>query len=105
MKKHLIAMGMALAAALPAAARAAADYNSPPDGDKQYVSCIVSSNKNYSGGSEDSPIAGQTKAQAFCRCVWNETPEDFRGDLAKFADGAKGKSVNAICEKHSNWGN
>ena len=48
---------------------------------------------------------GQTKAQAFCRCVWNETPEDFRGDLAKFAESAKGKSINATCEKHSDWGN
>lgn len=50
-------------------------------------------------------MKGQSKAQAFCTCMWNETPEDFKGSLAKFAETAKGKSTNKICEKHSDWGN
>lgn len=84
---------------------AADDYNKVPAGDKQYADCIAYSNKNYEGGNEKSPVKGQTKAQAFCTCMWNETPEDFKGSLAKFAETAKGKSTNKLCEKHSDWGN
>lgn len=84
---------------------AADDYNAPPAGDKQYAACITSSNKNYEGGNEKSPVKGQTKAQAFCTCLWNETPDDFKGSLAKFAETAKGKAINKTCEKHSDWGN
>jgi hypothetical protein len=87
------------------AALAADDYNAPPAGDKQYAACIVYSNKNYEGGNEKSPVKGQSKAQAFCTCMWNETPDDFKGSLAKFAETAKGKSVNKTCETHSDWGN
>lgn len=102
--KKVYALAFAAAMSLPSFAFAADDYNAPPAGDSQYAACIVSSNKTYEGGDAKSPVAGQTKAQAFCRCVWNETPEDFRGDLAKFADSGKGKTVNAMCEKHSGWG-
>lgn len=87
------------------AAFAVEDYNAPPAGDKQYASCIVYSNNNYEGGTQKSPVKGQSKAQAFCTCMWNETPEDFKGGLAKFAETRKGKEINQICEKHSDWGN
>ena len=87
------------------AALAVDDYNAPPAGDKQYAACISYSNKNYEGGNDKSPVKGQSKAQAFCTCMWNETPEDFKGSLAKFAETAKGKSTNKTCEKHSDWGN
>lgn len=83
---------------------AADEYNPVPPGDKQYAACLVYSNKNYEGGNERSPVKGQTKAEAFCSCMWNETPDDFKGSLARFSETAKGKSTNRICEKHSNWG-
>ncbi len=80
------------------------DYNDVPSGDKQYKDCIAYSKKNYDGGDEKSPIKGQTKAEAFCECMWNETSDDFRGNLAKFSETEKGKKVNKTCEKYSNWG-
>lgn len=86
-------------------AAAADDYNAVPAGNKQFSTCITYSNQNYEGGNEKSPVKGQTKAQAFCTCMWNETPEDFKGSLAKFAETGKGKEINKICEKHSDWGN
>lgn len=42
---------------------------------------------------------------AACTCLWDETPDDFKGSLTRFAETAKGKSTNQICEKHSGWGN
>ena len=35
--------------------------------------------------------------------MWNETPEDFKGNLVKFAETRKGKETNKLCEKHSDW--
>jgi hypothetical protein len=84
---------------------AADDYNAPPAGDKQYAQCVVYANKTYEGGTAASPVKGQNKAQAFCTCMWNETPDDFKGGLAKFSETQKGAATNALCEKHSNWGN
>ena len=82
----------------------AQEYNTVPAGDAQYKQCIVYSAKlGWEGGNERSPIKGQTKVQAFCTCMWNETPDDFKGNLATFADSPKGKSTNKICEKYSNW--
>lgn len=105
MKKSIVISVIALAfSASIGVSHAKGDYNDVPTDDKQYKKCIVSSNKNYEGGNARSPIAGQTKAQAFCECVWNETPEEFSGDLAKFAESKKGKEINKICEKYSNWG-
>ena len=46
---------------------AADDYNKVPAGDKQYAACLAYSKKNYEGGDEKSPVAGQTKAQAVDR--------------------------------------
>lgn len=105
MNKLLALVLSAAFACAATSAMAADDYNAPPAGDKQYASCITYSNKTYEGGTAKSPVRGQSKAQAFCTCMWNETPENFKGDLAKFAETAKGKETNQICEKHSDWGN
>ncbi len=80
-------------------------YNPVPAGSDQaqYKRCIVSANKNYEGGNERSPVAGQTKAQAFCTCMWNETPDDFEGGLLRFSESPKGKKINKVCEKHADW--
>jgi len=59
--------------------------------------------KRWEGGGESSPIPGQSKAEAFCTCLWNETPDDFKGGLAKFSESDKGAKINKICEKYSNW--
>jgi len=88
-----------MAAVLLAAANmvlAAGSYNDVPPNDCQYNDCLIFSLKNYEGGDEPSPIRGQTKVQAFCECLWNETPDDFRGNLAKFAESAKGKKISRI---------
>lgn len=86
------------------AAFAADTYNPVPASDMpMYSQCINYANGKYTGGDAASPIAGQTKAQAFCTCMWNETPDDFKGNLAKFADTDAGAKTNGICEKYSNW--
>jgi hypothetical protein len=82
---------------------AADTYNEPPAGDPQVQQCKVYSNNKWEGGTDKSPIAGQTKAEAFCTCMWNETPDDFKGSLAKFSETAKGAATNAVCEKYSDW--
>ena len=81
----------------------AQDYNAVPAGDSQYRECLVRVNKIYEGGNEKSPIRGQSKAQAYCTCLWNETPDDFRGNLSKFADSDRGKRIDKICTKYSDW--
>ena len=81
----------------------AQDYNAVPAGDSQYRECLVRVNKIYEGGNEKSPIRGQNKAQAYCTCLWNETPDDFRGNLSKFADSDRGKRIDKICTKYSDW--
>ncbi|NEX64048.1 hypothetical protein [Noviherbaspirillum galbum] len=85
-------------------ASAAGDYNDVPPNDPQFKQCLAYSKKNYEGGDEKSPIPGQSKAVAFCECMWNETPDDFKGNLAKFSESAAGKKTNKTCEKYSNWG-
>jgi len=79
-------------------------YNTVPKGDKQYSDCLKFAASQYEGGGEPSPIKGQTKAQAWCTCMWNETPDDFKGSLGKFSETSKGKSTNKICEKYADWG-
>lgn len=81
----------------------AGDYNPVPAGDPYYAACLSYSATIYQGGSAASPVAGQSKAQAWCTCMWNETPDDFRGSLAKFSETAKGAAMNKTCEKHANW--
>lgn len=81
----------------------AQQYSAVPAGDAQYAQCLLFANSRYQGGTEASPIPGQTKAQAFCTCMWQETPDDFKGNLVVFSETEKGKSTNRICEKYSNW--
>lgn len=95
------ASALLLCSSLPALAQ---QYNKVPAGDAQYGQCQVHANKQYTGGAEASPIKGQNKAQAWCTCLWNETPDDFKGDLVKFAETRKGKETNKVCEKYADWG-
>ena len=105
--KHLSASIAAIVlATLSARARASAsaqENNTVPAGDAQYKECLVRVNKIYDGGNEKSPIRGQNKSQAYCTCLWNETPDDFRGNLSKFADSDRGKRIDKICTKYSDW--
>lgn len=80
----------------------AADYNHPGD-DKLYSQCLREAAKRYEGGYEPSPVRGQNKLQAWCTCMWNETPDDFKGSLVRFSETSKGQATNKICERHSNW--
>jgi hypothetical protein len=104
MKKSLLAVASLTLFGTVNLAFAAGDYNDVPPGDAQFRQCVSYANKNYEGGSAPSPIAGQTKVVAFCECMWNETPDDFRGNLAKFSESSAGKKINRTCEKYSNWG-
>jgi hypothetical protein len=78
-------------------------YNTVPADDVQYRQCLRYAATLYEGGKEPSPIRGQTKEQAWCTCLWNETPDEFNGNLVKFSESARGKRVNKICEAYSNW--
>lgn len=78
------------------------DYNNPGN-DKIYLQCLRDANNRYEGGNAASPVRGQTKVQAWCTCMWNETPDDFKGSLVKFAEVPRGAATNKLCEKHSNW--
>jgi hypothetical protein len=89
--------------AFAGAALAVEEYNPVPAGDAQYRDCLVRVNKLYDGGNANSPIRGQNKAQAYCTCLWNETPDDFRGNLSKFADSERGKKLDRMCTKYSDW--
>ena len=80
------------------------DVDSNPADQDQYKKCKVYAMNRWNGGGELSPIPGQSKAEAFCTCLWNETSDDFRGGLAKFSESAAGAKINVICEKYSNWG-
>ena len=82
---------------------AMAQYNPPPAGDVQFGQCLAYSATKYQGGNDASPIAGQNKAQAWCTCMWNETPDNFKGDLARFSETPAGAAMNKMCEKHANW--
>ena len=103
MKRLVLAAASALALSA-GAAFAADEYNKVPAGDAQYAACIKYSMAKYEGGAAKSPIAGQTKAQAWCTCMWNETSDDFRGSLAKFSETARGAKINDMCEKYADWG-
>ena len=93
----------ALVSASGLTAMAATEYNRVPAGDPQYRQCLSWASKRYDGGDEPSPIRGQTKVQAWCTCLWNETPEDFSGNLVRFSETERGKRVNKICEAYSDW--
>lgn len=97
----LAAAVMMLAGAYQSASAQA--YQSVSPSDPQYIQCLAFANSRYQGGMAPSPIAGQTKMEAFCTCMWQETPDDFRGNLVVFSESAKGQQTNKICEKYSNW--
>lgn len=91
-----------LVVSLLAASTAFAAYDVPKD-EPQFLQCKAYSLTKYQGGDEASPIPGQNKADAFCSCMWHETPENFKGSLAKFSETDAGAKTNAMCEKHSGW--
>ncbi len=64
---------------------------------------FASRNRAREGGNEKNPVKGQTKVQAVCTCMWNETPDDFKGNLAILAETPRGKKINKICEKNAGW--
>ena len=102
--KHLMISSLsALMLCASGMAFAADQYEAVPAGDAQFKECITYTTTKYEGGSAASPIAGQNKAQAFCTCMWQETPEDFKGNLGKFSDTEKGAKANSLCEKYSGW--
>jgi len=103
MSKLFLSVASAFLLCSAQSALAASEYNDVPAGDAQYKNCKIYAMKKWEGGGESSPIPGQSKAEAFCTCLWNETPEDFTGGLAKFSESAKGAKVNKICEKYSDW--
>ena len=95
---------LSLALAMVPLAAAAQQYNPVPASDMpMFAQCINYTNGKYTGGDAASPVPGQTKAQAFCTCMWNETAEDFKGNLAAFAETPKGAAMNKTCEKYANW--
>lgn len=103
MKRIVVVCASLLLLCSAAVSLAQDKYNPVPAGDRQYRQCLDWSLKRYDGGNEKSPIPGQTKAQAFCTCMWNETPDNFRGNLVLHAESERGKRVNKICEKYSDW--
>lgn len=103
MKRTFSALLAALLLATNGLSFAATEYNTVPAGDPQYRQCLAYAAKLYEGGKEKSPIKGQTKEQAWCTCLWNETPDEFNGNLVKFSESAKGKRVNKMCEAYSDW--
>ena len=103
MKKMLRALACLFGMAIGGSAMAAGGYNDVPKTDPQYLQCLVFSLNRYDGGKDRSPVPGQTKVEAFCECLWNETPDNFKGNLAVFSERSQGASVNRTCENHSNW--
>lgn len=103
MKNLLTGMVATLVVTFAGMASAQSVYNTVPAGDAQYRQCLTYAARLYEGGKEKSPIKGQTKEQAWCTCLWNETPEEFSGNLVKFSESGKGKRVNKICEAYSDW--
>ena len=103
MKRLLSSLLSAALIAFAAPAIAQEEYNTVPAGDAQFKQCLTRVNGLYTGGAEKSPIKGQNKAAAYCTCLWNETPEDFKGNLSKFADSEKGKKLDKVCTKYSAW--
>lgn len=104
MKKLLTSIAVALTLCTTNTVFAADEYNAVPASDPQYKQCLAFAKKlGWEGGEAKSPVKGQTKLQAFCTCMWNETPEDFKGNLATYSESKRGAATSKICEKHSNW--
>ncbi len=82
---------------------AISEYNPVPAGDMLFARCKQYGLQKYSGGKEPSLISGQSKVDAFCTCMWNETPDNFKGNLGAYADTTAGASMNKTCETYSGW--
>jgi hypothetical protein len=78
-------------------------YDTIPADNAQYAGCLKKSQKKYDGGSDKSKVSGQTKSEAWCTCMLNETPADSRSDVVKFAESSAGAEINKNCEKYSGW--
>lgn len=103
--KRLLPIAASLLLLCSAGAVAAGEAYELPKEDAQYKQCLGFAKKlGWEGGGEKSPNKGQTKLQAFCACMWHETPDDFKGNLATFAESKKGKELNKMCEKYADWG-
>ena len=102
-RSTILTLAFTAASLLTAGAALAQTYNTVPAGNAQYAQCKAWSNARYTGGTEASPVGGQSKADAFCTCMWNETPDNFKGNLAAFAETTAGASTNKTCEKYSGW--
>ena len=103
MKRFLTAVASAVLFAAAGPAFAQEEYNTVPAGDAEYKQCLARLNDLHTGGEERSSIRGQNNDQAYCSCLWNETPEDFKGNLSKFADSERGKRLDTMCTKYSAW--
>ena len=79
-------------------------YSTAPAGDAQYAACLKYAATRYKSGDEESAIKGQTKAQAWCTCMWHETPEDLKGNIGKLSETGKGRSTIEICEEYTDLG-
>lgn len=79
------------------------EYKQVPAGDAQYAQCLSRAVTRYSGGQEPSRVAGQTKVEAWCTCMWNETSDNFQGDFVAFANTNQGAAMNRTCERYSGW--
>lgn len=101
--KNVLATAAIVGFALAGAAHAQSEYNKVPSDDAQYRQCLRYAANRYTGGDEPSPIRGQTKVQAWCTCLWNETPDDFRGNLVNFSESSRGARTNKICEAYADW--
>ena len=58
--------------------------------------------ENYDGGEEPSPFKGQSKAQAWCACLFQKVP-DFADDLAHYLKTRNGKNVDDACNTYADW--
>lgn len=79
------------------------EYKQVPSGDAQYAQCLSRAVTRYSGGMEPSRVPGQTKVEAWCTCMWNETSDGFQGDFVAFANTNAGAAMNRTCERYSGW--
>lgn len=75
-------------------------------GDAQFENCITKYKKKFpEGGDDKAPglSGGQTKAQAWCACVWHESGDNFTGDLYDWAENKASNSLYKSCENYSGW--
>jgi len=67
------------------------------------LACVKYVSKTYEGGEAPSPVAGQSKTQAWCSCFQREKP-DFAGDLGAYLETGPGKKTDTLCNRYADWG-